>query len=438
MKKLFAFIFIFAMCVSLTYSFGELSKNYWKHGQKAEKEGNLDKAVKYYTKVVKGAPEFVNAYYCLGNIAYKRGDIDGAIEWYKKSLEHNKTTYAYLQLGTYYLEKGKKGTTAEEQSKSSDTAQIYFEKALTIENTDVESEKSIKNNQATAYYNLYIIFSEKGMWDKAEEAALNAMVNPAYEEAMSKQLINIYTKTERYDKALQAIDEKLKENPDNLNFIKLKINILNTKGDKKGVLKEMAKLENLGEGDMQVLLWLGQDAINNKDYEKALGLFNKAIAKEDDNAIAYLGSGKSFFRLGKKNEAMEQFKKAEEHGGSDPVVIINIGDAYMELENYGSAINYYSRLIVLKKADYSVYHNLGKCYFSKKPPNCQKAIGYYKKALVAKPNFLASMIGLTYAYYMNKQHKKAYYWGKKVLKRKKMDAIKNIVTNIEKSGVLKK
>ena len=452
MKKIIAVLLVTLFSFSVVYGWGELSANYWKRAKKAETEAldttnglsdedrsaKFEEAAKYFKKVVKSSPEFVSAYYSLANMEYRVDDVDGAIEWYVKSLAQTPTTYAYLQIGTSYLRKSSASQIDAQKKEFKSQAKKYFDKGLKTEESDMEKEESVKKNQASIYYNLYIIYFEEEDWSQAENAALNAMVHPDFEETMSTQLIQIYQRTKRFDEALKTISKKLKKDSKNMNLIKLKINVLSTMGEKKLVLKEMAKLEKMGGEDAQVLTWLGQDALDNGEYEKAKGLFDKVIEKDDTNAIGYLGAGKALFKMGKKQAAMEQFKIAEQYGGSDYLVLVNIGDAYMDLQKYSQAINYYARVEMLKKADISVLHNLGKCYMSKKTPNFQKAIQYFKKALSLDGSFLPSMMGITVAYYSNKDHKKAYYWAKKVLKRKNDKYIAEIVSNIEKSGVLNK
>ncbi len=423
MKRFLLAMFVFLLASSTMFGWGELSQRYWKNALKAEEQGDIDEAVKYFKKVIDSSPDFLNAYFKLGLIEYKRDNIDGAIEWFKKSVDREETTYGFLQLGIFCMNKTKGVSDEAKVTEYYNMAKMYLEKAIAVRNLKQEKEESIKKNQAAAYYNLFIIYYGAKEYDKAEDAALKAIEFPEYQEDMSKQLINIYTQTNRFDKALEVLNEKIAAEPKNITYRKLKIQVMNSmNASKEDLLAEMKELEKLGGDDPTILGWLGQDALNNKDYTKALEVFKRMIDKYPDQAVGFLGYGRALTLSGKTSEGLKYMKQAEEIAEADVNTLVMIADAYMDLKNYPEAINYYARCIVISESqgnpDYSIYHNLANAYMRSEKPNFARAINNYQLALKYKSDFKPSLMGLHYAYMANGQLKEAYNTGQKYLKLK--------------------
>ncbi|MCD6578397.1 hypothetical protein J7L48_02880, partial [bacterium] len=223
---------------------------------------------------------------------------------------------------------------------------------------------------------------------------------------------------------------------------KLKINVLNKMGRKQDVLNEMKKMEELGSDDSDVTSWLAQDALNNKQYQKSHDLFEKLTKsdEESEKVTGYLGMGKNLMLMGKKKEGLAVMKKAEKASSNpnDPKIIVFLADAYQEAKDYNNAIAYYLKATMLTPNDYSVFLNLANAYQSKNPPNYQRAIKNLLKAQKLRPSSILPMMGLFYAYFNLKQFDKAYYWGKKILRKKKDATVSKYMKLMEQSGNLKK
>lgn len=144
--------------------------------------------------------------------------------------------------------------------------------------------------------------------------------------------------------------------------------------------------------------------------------------------------------MGKKKEGLAVMKKAEKASSNpnDPKIIVFLADAYQEAKDYNNAIAYYLKATMLTPNDYSVFLNLANAYQSKNPPNYQRAIKNLLKAQKLKPSSILPMLGLFYAYFNLKQFDKAYYWGKKILRKKKDATVSKYMKLMEQSGNLKK
>ncbi|MCD6578850.1 tetratricopeptide repeat protein, partial [bacterium] len=262
MKKLFAVVFVFALTFSIVYSFGDLSKSYLKAAKKAEQEKNYDEAIKYYKKIIKSDSSYNGSYWAIARIVEKQGNIQDAINWFKQSNEKGtKTMYAFIKIASYYKKLAKLAKTEDEKKQFVQKAIDAFELSLVNGNAKVESEDSIKSNKEVAIMNLAYLYYDNGRYEKAKKYAMDGMEYKDYEEAMLDILLNVYTETKSFDKAIETIDKRLRKDPKSLSLLKLKINVLNKMGRKQDVLNEMKKMEELGSDDSDVTSWLAQDAL---------------------------------------------------------------------------------------------------------------------------------------------------------------------------------
>lgn len=213
---------------------------------------------------------------------------------------------------------------------------------------------------------------------------------------------------------------------------------------------EGVKLKNAGNYNEALTTF--KDVLE-KNPENADALFEAGWLsnelKEYDDAITYLQKAKQlkvtatvFFELGyayensgKKDEAIEMYKKALELYPKYYDAAKHLGDIYYEDKNYAPALNYYKRYFeVTKVADTYYYYKAGQCsnnlrdyadailYLEKYEPNGRKdfakkytqigyayymtgynddAINAYQKALDANQGDGAALRGIANIYYTN-------------------------------------
>ena len=98
-------------------------------------QGEYDKALKEYEKVLRLEPQMAGVHNNIGNIYYEKGDKERAIKEYKEEIRlfpgHAKR--AYYNLGTIYLESGKY-----------EEAKIYLSNALNIDPDYKEAKDALK------------------------------------------------------------------------------------------------------------------------------------------------------------------------------------------------------------------------------------------------------------------------------------------------------
>jgi tetratricopeptide (TPR) repeat protein len=127
------------------------------------REGDLDRATKYYEQAVSLDPSFYKAYDNLGKTYLETGLIDKSIKAHRKAIKIKPTfSKAYFNLGAAYFNKGLK-----------DEAIRAFQQAI-----------KINPSFSRAYFNLGVAYTNKGLKDESIKAFQKATeTNPSYSRA---------------------------------------------------------------------------------------------------------------------------------------------------------------------------------------------------------------------------------------------------------------
>ena len=137
--------------------------------------------------------------------------------------------------------------------------------------------------------------------------------------------------------------------------------------------EETAKKEELSVSD---IIKKARKSLKSKDYNKAVKLYEKALAKDNKNIKALKGLAKSNFKL-------KNFKQSAEIYG-DILKIkpdyasgwYNMAYSYRKANLYNEAITAYNNYLMVKAEDPDVYLGLAKCYEAL--PDLENAVTNYK------------------------------------------------------------
>jgi tetratricopeptide (TPR) repeat protein len=134
------------------------------------------------------------------------------------------------------------------------------------------------------------------------------------------------------------------------------------------------------------LLNAWQQAIKDKEYDKALIIANETINKYPNMATPYYGRANSYFMLKKYNEAISDYNKAISLGYKDVQIFVLKSQSFLYLYEYDIAIETLDQALDYKK-DSSLF-NLRAYAFYKKG-DYDKALDDCNKAIAldySKPN----------------------------------------------------
>ncbi len=252
---------ILLLLLSLT-AFSQKEYVFNKEGIEYAKNGRFQIAFESFNNAIKANPNFSNAYSNRGNIYRMQKKYDLAIKDYSRSIELNPENMdvVYSRAKTYSEKEDFKNAIKDYSliiDKNPSFSDIYFERA---------------------YANIRLENYSDAKTDLESQLALT----PTDFKSLAN-LINIKTKLKLFDEALVDYDKLLLEFPDQPNLHILYSNRAN-------LYKDMDQLP------------------------KALENVNMALTLNKDYDIGFLNRAEINFKLGNKEQACSDFKKAIELG----------------------------------------------------------------------------------------------------------------------------
>ena len=121
----------------------------------------------------------------------------------------------------------------------------------------------------------------------------------------------------------------------------------------------------------------------NEWYSKGKASFEKAIAIYPQYHDAYGELGLAFYRLGQKEQALENYSKSLQYKPNNANVYSNMGIIYFERNNWTKAQEVYEKAVQINPRFVDARRNLGSVFAQKK--EFQKAITQFKEALKYDP-----------------------------------------------------
>ncbi len=320
-------------------------------GESYYRLGNFTKAAPYLSKFLELSDEDNEerrpSAYMLGVIDYGNRDYKGAIETMAEvtGVDDALAQSAYLYIGQSRL-------------KCSDYngASLAFERAANM--------RWDNNVRETAFYNYAISQSKGGRTPFNNsidmfERFLNEYPNSSYYSNVENYLIDAYTTTSDYDRALRSIANI--NNPSD-KVLKAKQTVLYHKGVQQlrnnkpdNALSSLKEAVDMGKKDSEIYnnskLWLAEAQYQLGDYKSAAANqqdFIKAASSSDPNyGLALYNAGSSLFNQQDYTKAIDCFQKAIETNSLSRDMTAEaynrIGDAYYYGKNFNAAVENYTK-----------------------------------------------------------------------------------------------
>jgi tetratricopeptide (TPR) repeat protein len=153
----------------------------------------------------------------------------------------------------------------------------------------------------------------------------------------------------------------------------------------------------LGVSMVIILTTLGICASLQVSYWKnSIILFSHANQVTQNNWLAHNNRGTAYNRIGRYQEALEDFSQAIRIKPDYDEALNNLGAAYGNLGRYQQAIEAFRQAIKIKPNYTDAHYNLGNAY--SKLSRRQDAIEAYRQAVKLRPNYAEAHNNLAYSY----------------------------------------
>ena len=128
---------------------------------------------------------------------------------------------------------------------------------------------------------------------------------------------------------------------------------------------------------------LGLDYANQKEWEKALDLYQRALKINDKYLTALMNTGFIYIQMQKWEQAKAIYEKLLSLEPANPFVHSTIAQVYYMLQDYDTAIDHIKIAIKNQPEQANLYFNLGRMY--QKNNQVQEAIAAFQKGLEISP-----------------------------------------------------
>ncbi|MDR0830379.1 MAG: tetratricopeptide repeat protein [Prevotellaceae bacterium] len=372
--------------------------DWFKYGEKAQKQNKPDKALKNYNKAVELKPDFFNAYLHIGTIYIEKHKYFEAKKNFQKAIDN---TTSDAEINMYYLFLG---IFVFPYVKDFDEAIRCLENGINFFNKEFENaQKEIEDLQKKQELN----DREKDTLDlllqKIQKAA-TLLIEAYYHRGM------IYQNYKDYDKALKCFMEVINYDKNYAEaYYQIGIIYCFYIPDYDKSVEYLKKYIELKKDNEKAYSILGLLYSEEPELDNLIIGENQIADKNIDNKII------TSFRQAKKlnannTEAIRYLEKSIELKRDYAMAYFYLGNIYHYKQDYIAAIFNFRKAIEF--GYYAAYEKLGKAYYKNANSNedYDKALEYLNKFIEYSDGWGNEFIGEIYAYIGSVYYQKSKYY----------------------------
>lgn len=356
------------------------------------KEGNIEQAFKYFTRVLEVSPEQPLAIQSLISLAYKNVALSQKLELFLITQIKVHPESQGLKLAHSYLY----------------ASQSKFELAINI----LEEIKKSKSNTINVDMLEGDYYTQLHNWSSAISSYKAAALFAPTDHRATSKLIRVYEYSGDLKSALSVVDTEIIKMPNHYGLLLMQANYQSRLGIMpKQALISRLKTNETTKNHAVMFNTLGNIAVIQKNEVLAIEYFEQAYEKSPTSSNVFslaqaYGRSKQF---GLVTELLNQHLKT----GSDYRLEAVLANAYLANKNYSEAEFHYLGLLEQKPKDLMTLNNLAVIQIEL--GKAESAHEYAKQALAQAPKNSAVIDTYGMALYANKQYSEALTYFEKAL-----------------------
>ncbi len=303
--------------------------------------GNIDEAISAFKKQVEIKPTHENAYFLIGNIFGRQGKSDEAVAAFKKQVEVKPDH----ELAWFYI-----GSILKIQDKFEDSIIAY-------------QNVGKGQNYLNAQTQIAAIIAEQGDLNKALEHLHSIAADGDKEELrLAKFEADLLAWQKHYDEAMAIYNRLIEENSDNADLLFSRATLTDTMG-------------------------------NFEQYEKDL---LHVISIEPYHLEAMMRLGLFYHQNGKPQESENYLKEIGKRSLSDPDILRNIVQLYIDQKQYDTAIVILEGMLKGAPDNSDIHYAAGIAFDGMKNENM--AIMHFKKVMPDSRFYQNAVVHISFLY----------------------------------------
>lgn len=299
--------------------------------------GMIKEAIQYYKEAINIDPTYKDAYFAWGDLFRSLGDVKMAIFAYTENINlHKDNEDMYLNVIDAYNE-----ALMEEPN----SALYKMARQETIKRFEELIQK--KGNNATSYFNLGLLYFEKGEYDRAISAYKMALdINPRHAKTLNN-LGTVYLKMGALEEARKSYEQSIQNDPKNAEtYINLgQILMYQQHAGEAGSYFE--KAVKVDPGNAEAYFNLGFYYESRQDWNKALNAYQQSIKINPGHPKSYYKMGDIYAQMNENGKAIEAYRKAVEIDPNHTNSWVNLSILSFHEGRYKDAVKYCDEAVLL-------------------------------------------------------------------------------------------
>lgn len=344
-----------------------------------------DSAKVYYNIAATIDPNYEEAFNLLGRASFALKQYDSANLYYRRALKANPySAFAFINLGLVHKE-----------LKNPDSTYYFFQQAVRME----PGNPSILNN-------IGVVYGQDKIYDSAKKYFRRAlMVRPDYKPA-SNNILRIFRDLNQLDSITRFLKGTSLVNPNSGKFLNdMAVAFYDQKryDSARLYLRRAIAME---PGNPQYFNNLGLVMQRLKQYDSARIYIQRAVRLDPDNHLYWQNMASAFGQVRQFDSASfyfrkQLFRRAEISAPTYQVV----GNFFMDMKLYDSAIAWYRKSIALDPQYKTAYSQAGLAFMQLEKPD--SAIVYFRQAVRLDPKSSTASLNLGIVYHSKGQYDSA-------------------------------
>jgi len=136
-------------------------------------------------------------------------------------------------------------------------------------------------------------------------------------------------------------------------------------------------------------------AKDNQRSQSSIEHATRGARQDPKDFDAQVEAGTASLEAGQAEDAIDFFTKANQLRPGDYDTLVKLGNANFEARRFDVAERWYNEALAKKPEDVGVRSDLGLTYFLRDPPQPEKAVAEFRRALQYDPNHVPTLHNLT-------------------------------------------
>ncbi len=305
----------------------EKASRWYQETRKLHSTGNPDlaKVVAGYRKAIELDPNFADAHYALGVALLGKGELNSAFESISRALQLKPdSAEAWFHLAQIRLRQQKPAEAEVALRKAIDLTPrerrgpLYFTIAMSLQSQNklTEAEEcfrlglEVSPGDRAGNFQFALFLQNSNRNDEAAEVLDRMLAERADRDVLNLRAL-VYARQNNFDEAVKVLDQALEQAPEDAGLLFNLAQMEDQRGNRSRAAELLNKTLDVQPRQPGALSRLAAiEAGENKEYDKALALLDKALGMAPEDPTLFYQKGAVLAEMGRTDDAIAMLESA--------------------------------------------------------------------------------------------------------------------------------